>query len=131
LLGGAGKSDIIVTPEKAAELSRPKLDASADAKSKIVRPAKGVATTSTSPIGAAIPAVSPSTLPALTDGGRTDANGVDMTLRDAAAAIGHESSGIGGAAYLSQTGPVGEDQGKTFEEVGPNGTIRKVRVVGN
>ena len=124
LLGKEDKSDIIVTPEKAAELSRPKVvDAKPDQKTKSGKAAKGAAAVS-------LPAA-PTATPSVTDGGKTDANGVDMALRDATAAISHEGSGIGGAADASKSDLVGEDQGKTFEETGPNGVRRKVRVVGN
>jgi hypothetical protein len=123
LLGKEDKSDIIVTPEKAAELSRPKADVKPDPKTKSAKFAKGAATAPPSPAPVATPSV--------TDGGKTDANGVDMALRDATAAISREGSGIGGAADVSKSDPVGEDQGKTFEETGPNGVKRKVRVVGN
>jgi hypothetical protein len=126
LLGKEHKSDVIVTPEKAAELSRPKVAVAADAKSKASKPAKAAAAATTA-VGS--PA-SRSPFAVLSDGGKTDANGVDMTLRDATAAISRESSGIGGAADLSKSGPVGEDQGKTFDEIGPDGAKRKVRVVG-
>ena len=122
LLGKEDKSDIIVTPEKAAELSRPKAVAKSDPKSKSIKSAKSVT---------AAPLPAPSATPSVTDGGNTDANGVDMALRDATAAISHEGSGIGGAADASRSDPVGEDQGKTFEETGPNGVKRKVRIVGN
>ena len=118
LLGKEDKSDIIVTPEKAAELSRPKVDP----KSKSVKSAKSMT-------AASLPAASAA--PSVTDGGNTDANGVDMALRDATAAISHEGSGIGGAADASGSDPLGENQGKTFEETGPNGVKRKVRIVGN
>jgi Protein of unknown function (DUF2865) len=129
LLGKEDKSDIIVTPEKAAEMSRPKTDAVTDPKSK-AKSAKGALTGSASTSTSAATTAAPATIPSQTDGGKTDANGVDMTLRDATAAIGHESSGIGGAD-LSKSGPVGEDQGKTFDETGPDGSRRKVRVIGN
>lgn len=121
LLGKEDKSDIIVTPEKAAELSRPKGDLKPEPKIKSGKAAKG-ATASPSTPGAA---------PSVTDGGKTDANGVDLALKDATAAISHEGSGIGGAADASKSDPVGEDQGKTIEETGPNGARRKVRIVGN
>jgi hypothetical protein len=131
LLGKEDKSDIIVTPEKAAELSRPKTDAKSDPKSKSAKSAKATATASLSPNSAVTPTNSTSAVPSLTDGGKTDANGVDMALRDATAAISHEGSGIGAAADASKSNPVGEDQGKTFDELGPDGVKRKVRVVGN
>lgn len=122
LLGKEDKSDIIVTPEKAAELSRPKAELKSEAKSKSGKAAKGAASASLSPPGAA---------PSVTDSGKTDANGVDMALKDATAAISHEGSGIGASADASRSDAVGEDQGKTFEETGPNGVKRKVRIVGN
>jgi hypothetical protein len=120
LLGQEDKSDIIVTPEKAAELSRPKADAKADPKADAkAKQAKGKA------------AASPTPTPVASDTGATDANGVDMALRDATATISREASGIGDAAESSKAAPVGEDQGQSFEEAGPDGVKRKVRVVGN
>ena len=116
LLGKADK-DVIVTPEKAAELSRPKVDAKAD-------PAKA------DPAKSAKPPKAPKPTPGA-DGGKTDANGVDMTLRDAAATISHETSGIAGGAEGLKSGPVAENQGKTFDETTPDGAKRKVRVIGN
>jgi Protein of unknown function (DUF2865) len=130
LLGKEDKSDIIVTPEKAAELSRPKTDPATDPKSKAAKSAKGASTGSTSASANPANAGTPAAIPNQSDGARTDANGVDMTLRDATAAIGHESSGIGGAD-VSKSNPVGEDQGKTFDETGPDGAKRKVRLIGN
>jgi hypothetical protein len=120
LLGQEDKTDIIVTPEKAAEMSRPIADAKPDPKAKGAKAAKAT------PSPDATPAPS-----AAADSGGTDANGVDMALRDATAAISHEGSGIAGAADASKPGTVGEDQGKTFDETGPDGVKRKVRVVGN
>lgn len=125
LLGKEDKSDIIVTPEKAAELSRPRPDAKAEQKSKAARVAKTA--TSAAPAPAA-PTASPSSED---DAGRTDANGVDMALRDAAATLSREGSGIAGGADSAKSRTVGEDQGKTFDELGPDGARRKVRVVGN
>ncbi len=120
LLGQEDKSDIIVTPEKAAELSRPKADAKVDPKADAkAKQSKGKA------------AASPTPTPVASDTGSTDANGVDMALRDATATISREASGIGDAAESSKAGPVGEDQGQSFEEAGPDGVKRKVRVVGN
>ncbi len=131
LLGQEEKTDIIVTPEKAEELSRPKpadakADAKPDPKAKSGKAAKAAAT----PAPDAAPAATPS---AAVENGvtATDANGVDMALRDAAAAISHEGSGIAGGADAVKPGTVGEDQGKTFDETGPDGVKRKVRVVGN
>jgi hypothetical protein len=122
LLGQEDKSDIIVTPEKAAELSRPKADVKVDpAKPKNGKAAKASPT----------PTPSPATGATLGDGGKTDANGVDMALRDAAANISHDASGIAGAAESAKSGPLSEDQGKTFDETTSDGVKRKVRVIGN
>ena len=118
LLGKDVKSDVIVTPEKAAELSRPKLDAKSDtAKADTAKPKPGKTPK---------PAVTPGA-----DGGKTDANGVDLTLRDAAAAISRDGSGIAGGADSTKNGPVAENQGKTFDETAADGSKRKVRVIGN
>ena len=120
LLGQEDKTDIIVTPEKAAELSRPKVtDAKTDPKAKLPKGSKPS------------PSPSPSPSPTAADNGKTDANGVDMALRDATATISREASGIGDGADSSKTTPVGENQGQSFDEVGPGGVKRKVRVVGN
>jgi len=108
LLGDPNKSDIIVDGKKAEELSKP---TQAD-------PGKGK------------PPKTPKPSPLVNDGGKTDANGVDMALRDATATISREGSGIGGAAD-SKAGPVGEDQGKTFDETGADGVKKKVRVISN
>lgn len=121
LLGKEDKSDIIVTPEKAAELSRPKSDVNLELKSKSGKAAK-----------AAVNPPTPTATPAASaDASKTDVNGVDMALRDAAATLSREGSGIAGGADASKAGTVGEDQGKTFDEMGPDGFKRKVRVVGN
>ena len=123
LLGKEDKSDIIVTPEKAAELSRPKSEGNLDPKSKSAKAAK---------TAIVAPPPTPTASPAATaDVGKTDANGVDMALRDAAATLSREGSGIAGGADASKSGTVGEDQGKTFDELGLDGIKRKVRVVGN
>jgi hypothetical protein len=57
-----------------------------------------------------------------------DGNGVDAQLQAAAAKIGHSTSGItdhdppGGASY-------GVKQGRIVEETGPDGSMRRVRIV--
>jgi hypothetical protein len=117
LLSQEGKSDMIVTPEKAAELSRPKQDL----KSKL---AKDKISTSTQ-------AAVTSTASVINDGEVTDANGVDMALRDATATMSREASGIGDTLDSAKSVPVGENQGTSFDELGPDGIKRKVRIVGN
>ncbi len=122
-LGHEDKSDILVTPEKAAELSRPKADVKAtDPKAK---PIKGLAGKTPNP------GPSPTSTPsAATTATGTDVNGVDVVLSQAAAAISREGSGIAGNGDVSGTAPVGEHQGKEVESVGPDGVKRKVRIVG-
>jgi hypothetical protein len=122
ILGKQDNTDIIVTPEKAAELSRPKADIKTDAK---VKPTKSPKSTAATPSG------QPAVAAPADDGGKTDANGVDTALRDAAAAISREGSGIGEAANGAKSDPTGEGAGKTFDEVGPDGVKRKVRVIGD
>ena len=53
-----------------------------------------------------------------------------MALRDATAGISREGAGIG-AAPDGKAGPVGPDQGKTFDETGADGVKKKVRVISN
>jgi len=121
-LGREDKTDIIVTPEKSVELSRPKADpkavAKVDPKAKPSKP------------GAA-PTPSPTPTPGMTaaPGAVTDANGVDTVLSQQAATISREASGIAGGD--SPTGAtVGADQGKSVDAVGPDGVKRKVRIIG-
>jgi hypothetical protein len=109
-LGREDKTDIIVTPEKAAELSRPKLDPKLEAKTD--PKAK-----SSKPIVAPAPASG------------TDAYGVDLNLSQQAATISREGSGIAGGDVKSGA-PVGEDQGQTVEVTGPDGVKRRVRIIG-
>jgi hypothetical protein len=130
-LGPENKGDIIVTPQKAIELSRPKPDVvKPDPKSKNAK-TKPTATPTATPSAAATPTVAPTVaatpLPAPTSVG-TDANGVDTTLSAAAAAISQEPSGILGGA-VSGSAPVAKDQGSTVEEAGPDGVKRRVRII--
>jgi hypothetical protein len=118
-LGREDKTDIIVTPEKAAELSRPKLDPKAEAKTD--PKAK-----SPKPIVAPAPAPSPTPAPA----SGTDAYGVDLNLSQQAATISREGSGIAAGGEARSGAPVGEDQGQTVEVTGPDGVKRRVRIIG-
>jgi len=113
-LGPENKGDIIVTPQKAIELSRPKADVKPDPKAKNAKTK---------------PTPTPTPTPTTTLGaGGTDANGVDTTLSAAAAAISRDSSGILSGAD-SVAAPVAKDQGSTVEEAGPDGSKRKVRII--
>jgi hypothetical protein len=114
-LGPENKGDIIVTPQKSLEMSRPKADPKPDPKTKNakVKPA---------------PTASPTPAPTATSGG-TDANGVDTTLSAAAAAISRDSSGILSGAESAAAPVANKDQGSTVEEAGPDGAKRKVRII--
>jgi hypothetical protein len=109
LLGNTSRRDVIVTPEKAEELSRPKLD------QKAVKTKVGVALETPQPI--------PS--PKIAD---------DATASEAAAAAqvptaGRESAGISqGDARNGVT--VGAGQGVVREVTGPDGLKRKIRIIG-
>jgi len=116
-LGPENKGDIIVTPQKSIELSRPKADPkAADPKAKSAK---------LKPTPTATPTATPS--PAVASGG-TDVNGVDTTLSAATATISRESSGILGGAD-SGAAPVAKNEGATVEEAGPDGAKRKVRII--
>jgi hypothetical protein len=113
-LGPENKGDIIVTPQKAIELSRPKPDIKAPepkAKNAKLKPT---------------PTPTPTATPTVANG--TDANGVDTSLSAATATISRESSGILGSAD-SGAAPVAKDQGPTILENGPDGAKRKVRII--
>ena len=99
-LGRESKGDIFVTPEKSAEMSRPKPDPKA-------KPAKS-ALDASDPQNADL--------------------GVDPALSEQAATISREASGI--ASGDAQSGArYGEGQGQTVEVVGPDGVKRRVRII--
>jgi len=101
-LGRESKGDIYVTPEKSAEMSRPKVDP----KAKSAKPASADAPT------AQIPAADPA---------------VD-SLSQQAATISREASGIAGGE--AQTGAsYSQGQGQTVQSVGPDGVKRRVRII--
>jgi len=126
---GHESHDILVTPEKSAEMSRPvvsKVAADPKAKpaktnAKAVVPAPDNAQPAQAQPGQAQPGQ------AQTPG--LDASGVDTALGAAAASVSRETSGIAGGD--AQSGArYGEGQGETVTEVGPNGVKRQVRIVG-
>jgi hypothetical protein len=113
--GHEARTDIVVTPEKSAQMSRPLPDPK-------LKPSKPGAqpTVQTSALPPAASATDPP--PGL------DINGADTRLSAAAATISHEASGIAGGA--AQTGlKVGEDQGQTVESTGADGVKKKVRII--
>jgi hypothetical protein len=120
--------DILVTPEKSLEMSRPIIaKASADAKARLGKTnGKPGAQTPDSTAAGAPPANDPS-LTGAAQG--LNANGEDTALSAAAATVSREVSGIAGGA--AQSGAFyGESRGKTITETGPDGAKTKVRIVG-
>jgi hypothetical protein len=133
---GHDSHDILVTPEKSAEMSRPIIaKAAVDPKAK---PGKtnakaAVPAAPAPPVVAGAPAtaapVDPNSVNDPVHTPSIDASGVDTSLSAAAASVSREASGIAGSA--TATGPtVGEGQGQTVTETGSDGVKRKVRIVG-
>jgi Protein of unknown function (DUF2865) len=107
-LGGLGKSDIVVTPEKSAELSRPK----PDPKAKPGKPAPD-----TSKVLAPDPKAA-----------AQDQTPIDQLLGQQAATVSREPSGI--AVGEAASGPTyTKGQGQTEEVVGADGVKRRVRII--
>ena len=104
--------DILVTPEMSEQMSRPVVVPNVSAAAAYASEADALAL------------VEMSELPTVL----LDANGVDMNLSAAAAALSHETSDIGegevGAAHY------GLNQGQIVEEEGPGGSVKRVRIVG-
>jgi hypothetical protein len=111
VLGHERKGDIIVTPEKSAEMSRPKLDAA--------QRSKLIGTTSARAAAAAAKA-----------GKSSD----DLAAHDAASAsqvptASDDSAGIA-AGDLKPTASFTQGEGKTVEVTNPDGSKHAVRIVG-
>jgi Protein of unknown function (DUF2865) len=133
---GHEKHDILVTPEKSAEMARPIIDpkakAATDSKGKLVAPnasllagpgaAPGLGLGPTQ--GATgLPSADTATTPVL------DANGADTKLSAAAAAVSREGSGIAGD-NVEGAKSFSLKQGHTVELTGPDGVKHTVRIVG-
>ncbi len=104
-LGRGPSGDIIVTAQRAEELSRP---APAPAAPK--------------------PKATPTPAAGLKPAPGTDINGVDTALSQQAANVNHDTSGI--ASGDGQTGAhVGAGDGKWVEVTGPDGVKRRVRII--
>ncbi len=117
--------DILVTPEKSIEMSRPIIaKVSTDPKAK----GKAAGKTGATPDSAA--AGTPPSDPSLTGAAQgLNANGEDTALSAAAATVSRETSGIAGGA--AQSGAFYSDtQGKRVTETGPDGVKKTVRIVG-
>jgi Protein of unknown function (DUF2865) len=116
---GHEKHDILVTPEKSAEMARqiiePKGKPAADSKAKPGAPnASAVA-------GPGAPSTDTPTV--------LDANGTDTTLSAEAATVSREASGIAGDG-MQGAKSYSVNQGRKVEETGPDGVKRSVRIVG-
>lgn len=124
---GHEKHDILVTPEKSAEMARPIIDSKAkpalDAKGRPVAPAAPslVAGPGAAPAPGA-PSGDTANVPVL------DANGVDVKLGAEAATVSRSPSGIEGDVQAAKSFSVG--QGRIVESTGPDGVKRAVRIVG-
>ena len=121
--------DILVTPEKSLELSRPIVKAAADAKTK---PPKANAPTAVdTPAAAAAGGGAPPGAATALDASAAalDANGAETALSAAAANVSREASGIAGGDAQGATS-YNQSQGQTVTEPGPDGVSRRVRIVG-
>ncbi len=130
---GHEKHDILVTPEKSAEMARPIIDPKAkpatDSKGKPVAPNVSVVAGP----GAA-PALGLGATPGATSSDTAiapvlDANGADTKLSAAAATVSREGSGIAGDDLEGATS-FSVKQGRTVVVTGPDGVKRSVRIVG-
>jgi uncharacterized protein DUF2865 len=130
---GHEKHDILVTPEKSAEMARPIIDPKAkpatDSKGKPIAPnAPEVAGPGAPPapgLGATpgAPSLDTATAPVL------DANGADTKLSAAAATVSREGSGIAGGD-VENAKNFSVKQGRTVEVTGSDGVKHLVRIVG-
>jgi hypothetical protein len=106
ILGHEGRGDIIVTPEKSAEMSRPKAETSK--RGKLIEPTAAK--------------------------GKNGKSSDDIEARDAASAAqvptaSNDSAGIA-TGDLKPTASFPQGEGKTVDVTGPDGTKRQVRIVG-
>jgi hypothetical protein len=123
---GHEKHDILVTPEKSAEMARPIIDPKAkpptDSKGKPITPGASVVAGPGAASGPA-PSLDTATTPVL------DASGADTKLSAAAATVSREGSGIAGGD-VDNAKSFSVKQGRTVEAAGPDGVKRSVRIVG-
>jgi hypothetical protein len=122
---GHEKHDILVTPEKSAEMARPIIDPKAKPgapnASVVAGPGAGPDAGASATPGA--PTSDTGTAPVL------DANGADTKLSAEAATVSRETSGIAGDDVESAKS-FNVNQGRTVESTGPDGVKRSVRIVG-
>jgi hypothetical protein len=131
---GHEKHDILVTPEKSAEMARPIIDPKAkqatDTKGKAGAPnASAVAGPGAVPASGlgATPGAAPSSDTAIAP--VLDASGADTKLSAAAATVSRETSGIAGGD-VENAKNFNVNQGRTVQSTGPDGVKRPVRIVG-
>jgi Protein of unknown function (DUF2865) len=122
---GHEKHDIIVTPEKSAEMARPIIDPKA--KPAVDPKAKPGALLVAGPGAGATPGATPPGDPA--NAPVLDINGTDTKLSAATATVSREASGIAGDDVQSAKSFT-VNQGRTVETTGPDGVKRTVRIVG-
>jgi hypothetical protein len=120
---GHEKHDIIVTPEKSAEMARPIIDPKA--KPAVDPKAKPGAPVVAGP-GAAPGATPP---PDAANAPVLDINGADTKLSAETATVSREASGIAGDDVQGAKS-FSVNQGRTVEVTGPDGVKRIVRIVG-
>jgi Protein of unknown function (DUF2865) len=118
---GHEKHDILVTPEKSAEMARPIIDPKAKPMGKPGAPNTSlVAGPGASP---AAPSLDTATAPIL------DASGADTKLSAAAATVSREGSGIAGD-NMEGAKSFSVKQGRMVEVTGSDGVKHSVRIVG-
>jgi hypothetical protein len=130
---GHEKHDILVTPEKSAEMARPIIDPKAkplmDSKGKPIAPNASVVAGPGAPPAAGLgatpgaPSLDTATAPVL------DANGADTKLSAAAATVSREGSGIADGD-VENAKSFSVKQGRTVEVTGADGVKHSVRIVG-
>ena len=146
---GHEKHDILVTPEKSAEMARPIIDPKAklaiDSKGKPIVPNASLLAGPGAPpvLGPGVPPVlGPGVPPVLGPGANPgppsldtatapvlDANGADTKLSAAAATVSREGSGIAGDD-LQSAKSFNVKQGRMVEVTGADGVKHSVRIVG-
>jgi hypothetical protein len=131
---GHEAKDILVTPQKSIELSRPIIaKASADPKAKPKPTAPTLDATTPAAAATATPATGAPAAgadPSLAGGSQSlNANGEDTALSAAAANVSREASGIAGGSAQSGTF-YNQAQGRSVTETGPDGATKTVRIVG-
>ncbi len=125
---GHEKHDILVTPEKSAEMARPITESKAklalDSKGKPIVPnASLVAGPGATTVPGPAPSLDTATAPVL------DASGADTKLSAAAATVSREGSGIAGD-NMEGAKSFSVKQGRMVEVTGSDGVKHSVRIVG-